>query len=470
MTLLTLLMTMTSVMVFSILAFVVIHHLNHNETLRNFDLASQSILNTYDRYLFEGYSLLATDLDRVQPELYLDEKLSSLEWSFEPTQTLSDPEGFMRSIKTAMTIGLVDDVLKAEPVHFSEEAQNKDPIQFSVFESALKRFELFHSEKIRVAGASSQIQTEISLADLTSPEPVSEEVTETVAPETIELAKRAVKVLNPSEDIEPEKADFETTIEDALLEQMPSRTHPSDRNHLSPQDSVWLMLYANRHFKNRIEDKRDSVYSDQSPKTYFEACETEYLLYGYASETLNAARAYAEIYLLRLAGNVVHVAACEQKRGVIEQLSAAVAAVFFVPPPVTSTALTVAWGALESRSDMKRLLNGASLPWVHSTDQEWKTDLLGAEVNPDVPELPQTSQGRLSKGLVANYQDHLNFLLFGKADTRHILRSMDLIILNQTLTGKPPLVFEKRSIQHRLSLAPSTGRMGIVWEDGYGLD
>lgn len=459
---LVMLMTLSLILVFSSLSFYLVKQLRHNEILRHIDLASQSTLNTYDRFLFERYSVLATDLDQAHPGVYLKDGLKGRAWQYEPLLYLSDPEVFLSSAASAVKVAMPEmlvAVFKNQFEHFRQtlDTARQTMVQFGNEESQLGRGDDSASE---VTDYFSGLNTDF----------VNEEVKRTVSPKTITDAIETIYVLKEAQvmDVDPAKKSFQKIIPGVLLNQLPSRSYEQNNRKLSFEESLSFSIYVNRHFRNRTEDHRSPIYGNSKPETYFDACEYEYLLYGYDAEVVNASRAYAEIYLIRLAGNVVHVATCAQKRLLIDQLAGAVSLVFYIPPPVTTIGLTLAWGAMESKSDMDRLLKGASLPWIRQNDQDWKTGFSG-RLDPQPSENDfKNESDTFETG--ANYQMHLNFLLMSRADMGHVLRGMDLIVINQSLDSETPLNLEKRSVRHLFKVDAGGGLPEIIWEDGYGME
>jgi hypothetical protein len=118
----------------------------------------------------------------------------------------------------------------------------------------------------------------------------------------------------------------------------------------------------------------------------------------------------------------------------------------------------------ESRSDLKRLLNGEALPWLHFTDETWRTRFgdggNGAAAAPD-------AAMKHDDLTAADYGDHLIALLAAKASTSHVLRVMDLISIGD---GKDGVDLGQRATRFVISVEAADGLPGVIWEDGYGLD
>lgn len=459
-TLFSLFMTVTLILVFASLATFGARHTKHAETLRTLSFASQSLLHTYDRSLLERYSLPAVDLSAANPEAYLEKPLNGRRWSYEPSELLSEPDVFIRAMRTAVVMGVSDSVLKSIAHNFSERSQHRESA-LSVLE-ALKSVGAMPSLAIEahVPGTESESEAE---ADAEA------EAEKDLPQATLTLALQAVSLIREIE-AQPETS-WENVdgreIDTDRIKMLPSRRFKDAAAPLLPDERLFLTVYATRHFKNRVSDDRAPVYGQKPEKTFFESAEMEYILYGHASELMNTSRAYGDLFLIRLAGNVVHILSCEDKQRVIGPMADAVLAVFGVPPQVTSAGLTLAWGTLESRSDMARLLEGECLPWRHTSDETWRTGVVG---NPGLEKtFAHSSNAGISLAEGGNYGEHLALLLMMKAQPAQVLRIMDLIELNLGGAGSP-LDLSLRGVGHRIRVEAGMMLPEVLLEDGYGLD
>jgi len=477
-TLFALLMTMTLVTVFAAMVSYGSKQMRHAEMLRTLELAGQSILHTYDRRLLETYSLLAVDLEFLHPAAYLTTssgpnlrwKQPGRVWSFEPSRTLDQPKYFLEAVHQAVAAGVADEVLK----QFSEKLD-------AAPESSAEHEALFES------GA--RFDAHISDAEDGGSVDTDGKVTEKANEATMEeqaLADQAVKWIrsvgkknahgenqvpqDPGEDQDqdqdpdPDKdQNQDRTLEPKMKSSLISRTYKGPRTGLSPEDRISFLFYATHHFRNYVADYRSPFYKS-SPESAFFKSELEYILFGHDNEAINKARAFADIYLMRLAGNVAHVWSCGEKQNIITTVAGAVNAVAGVPVPITSLAVSLTWGIAESRSDLKRLLNGESLPWVHISDEAWRTRF-GADGDEAAPEGEETMTGA---GLtMANYGDHLAALLAAKANTTNVLHVMDLIAIGDGAHG---IDLSQRATWFAIRVEASGGLPEVVWEDGYGSD
>lgn len=465
-TLFALMMTMTILGLFGALVTYGMNQMKHADTLRTLEMTGQSILHTYDRRLLESYSLLAVDLEAVDPQVYMNAssrlgfwwKGQSRSWHFEPHQTLYEPEAFLKAVNRSVAAGAAEETL-------------------SGFTSWMKKSPGLSGGQEPAAEATKE--------DQTFEKALSGESSGTVSEEEKELAVEAVRWIREMGRFEDqvgregdesgEEAGEESGSEltAAQKSQLPSQLYEGAGPPLEGRERLVFVYYVDNHFRDRAADNRTPFYKHSPAETFFNA-EREYLLYGHGAEVLNEARAYADVFLLRLAGNTAHVAGCPKKQEWIALVSGAVNAVFGVPAVITSSALVVTWAVAESRSDLQRLLAGEELPWVHGTDAQWQTqfgsgrgDTAAAEKGGRSPEINlNASEGFLD----ADYGDHLSALLWMKVGTAHVLRAMDLIALGSgedegALTG---IDLSQRATAFSIKVEALGSLPAVTWEDGYG--
>lgn len=478
-TLFVLLMTMTLTMLFAALVSFGTKQTRHAEMLRTLELTGQSILHTYDRRLLEAYSLLAVDLEFVEPSAYLSGpsgpnlswKRPGRRWTFEPRRSLDQPAYFIEAVRQAVAAGVADEVLNGFAGWLSEvpvlgksrEGLMEENTSGSIFEAHLSGTEEERSN------ADDSDESEVTKE--------SEELAEATQAERELAAKgiRWIRKIGKTEEAggiqDPQNQDQDQTqdqtqdktMESELQAKLVSRDYLGPRAALSPSDRVPFLFYVAHHFRHWVADSRAAFYITTPQPSFFKA-ELEYILYGYDDEAFSKARAFSEIYLMRLAGNVAHVSACSEKQEVIGAVAGAVNAVTGVPALITSSALALTWGMAESRSDLLRLLNGEVLPWVHVTDEAWRT-----RFGDGGDEAAAATRDALKQDdpTLADYGDHLIALLAAKATTSHVLRVMDLILIGD---GENGIDLSRRATRFAIHVEPDGGLPGVIWEDGYGLD
>lgn len=470
-TLFVLLMTMTLIMLFAALVSFGTKQTRHAEILRTLELTGQSILHTYDRRLLEAYSLLAVDLEFVEPSAYLSGssgpnlswKRPERTWDFEPRRSLDQPAYFLEAVRQAVAAGVADEVLNRFAGGISavpelgkgdEESVEKNA-SGAVFEAHLSGTV---EERPETVNGEREEETE-ETSDLT--EATQEE--RELAAKGIQWIRKIGKTEEVGGPQDPQDQSQDKTLESEIQAKLISRAYLGPRAALSPSDRVPFLFYVARHFRHWVADSRAAFYIATPQPSFFKA-ELEYILYGYDEEAFNKARALSEVYLMRLAGNVAHVSACREKQEVIGAVAGAVNAVTGVPAPITSSALALTWGMVESRSDLKRLLDGEALPWVHFTDETWRT-----RFGDGGDEAAAAAHDPLRRDdlTMADYGDHLIALLAARATTSHVLRVMDLISIGD---GEEGIDLSHRATRFAIRVEPDGGLPGVIWEDGYGLD
>ena len=482
-TLFTLMMTMTLLGLFGALVTYGMNQMRHAETLRTLELTGQSILHTYDRRLLESYSLLAVDLGVVAPSAYMDTaaplgpwwKGKSREWTFEPRQTLDEPAAFLLAVERSVAVGAAEETL----ARFTSWMEASPQINTGDEGTG-------STERKQVLGQA-----------------LSEDSASLVSQSDKDLAVKAIRWIREMGKPEgQEGGNADDSVEAAGLElssaqkaMLPSRLYVGSKASLEAKARLAFVYYAARHFRNRVTDGRAPFYKHAPGDTFFKS-EQEYLLYGHGAEAFNEARAYADVFLLRLAGNTAHVAGCQEKQQWIATVSGAIHAVFGVPAVIASPALVLTWATAETRSDLRRLLAGEALPWIHGTEAQWRTrfgsevgaapvgvgDGRGAEAQAGSKDGTEAS-GRIG---YADYGDHLSALLWMRAGTLNVLRAMDLIVLGSGEDGEDEagdegnegdgangkslvgIDLSQRATGFSIKVEASGRLPEVTWEDGYG--
>lgn len=447
--------------------------------LRTLELAGQSILHTYDRRLLEAYSLLAVDLDFAEPSAYLTGSLGpnlswkrpGRTWIFEPSRRLNQPVHFMEAVRQAVAAGVADEVLNGFVGRFEAvpelvesgkaSAENND--SSTVFEARLSRAEEGGGENAsgEEAGEATEVR-DVAAVTTADRELASKAINwiRQVGRSEEDAGAQESRNQDQNQDQDRERV---RTLAPEVKAKLASRTYNGPKAALSSLDRGSFLFYVAHHFRNWVADRRATFYNTSPQPPFFKA-ELEYILYGYDDEAFNRTRAFSEVYLMRLAGNLAHVSVCREKQDIIGAVAVAVQAVAGVPSPITSSALILTWGIAESRSDLKRLLNGEALPWVHVSDEVWRTrfgdDGDGAADDPG----DALKRADLAE---ADYGDHLIALLSAKANTSHVLRAMDLISIGD---GEEGVDLSRRATWFAIRVEAADGLPGVIWEDGYGLD
>ena len=241
-----------------------------------------------------------------------------------------------------------------------------------------------------------------------------------------------------------------------IIEKLPSR-----QLDLSSSEGVWDVLRWD--FGQGGEFIQSSLDTDLYALHYFGSykderegwflCELEYLLQGQLSDEKNFEKTKRDLFFLRTALNLAAIYRDEAMQQWIGAMAAAMAP---VPYPVAFGVIAASVSALEAGSDVKRLLQGESIPPLKSPGQ-WKT----AENMTDHGEESVSDTGEMS------YKDHLHVLLLLRPQRTKLIRMMDLVQLNLSRSIDPEFSLEEccAGFQWNISarMKDVAGREGI-WE------
>lgn len=199
------------------------------------------------------------------------------------------------------------------------------------------------------------------------------------------------------------------------------------------RDNIYINEYIMGMFKNHVpvvkKDGNNGTFtflngiSRDSKDTFFE-CEVEYILHGNSSEITNRALTGAQILLLRLGANTLHVYTDAKKR----QLSAATATAVAgwwtggAGIPVISNLIMCAWGMGEALIDLEMLMSGEAVP-IYKSPGDWKLDI----------GLPKATGPKTDAKLYFSYHDYLRLFLLAMDEEEKLGRTEDLIEINTGL-------------------------------------
>lgn len=202
------------------------------------------------------------------------------------------------------------------------------------------------------------------------------------------------------------------------------------------RDNVYLNEYIMGMFKNQVLSVKqagnggDFTFlngtAGDGKETFFE-CEVEYILHGDSSEITNKVLTNAQILLLRLGANTLHVYADAKKRELSVVTATAVAGWWTggAGIPVISNLIMCAWGMGEAVLDLKALTAGEPVP-IYKSSGDWKLDI----------GLPGAGGPKTDVRLYFSYQDYLRLFLLAMNEEEKLGRMEDLIEINTGL-GKP---------------------------------
>ena len=151
------------------------------------------------------------------------------------------------------------------------------------------------------------------------------------------------------------------------------------------RNNIYINEYIMGMFKNQVSSAGKDNNSEPGTflngisindrKTFF-GSEVEYILHGNSSEITNKAMTDAQILLIRIGANTLHVYTDAKKRQLSTATAAAVAGWWTggAGIPVISNLIMCAWGIGESVIDLKDLTAGKSVP-VYKSPGDWKLDI-----------------------------------------------------------------------------------------------
>jgi hypothetical protein len=180
-------------------------------------------------------------------------------------------------------------------------------------------------------------------------------------------------------------------------------------------------ITVDEYILNIFGHANDGVYSDER----FFANEAEYIISGKDSDSSNYSAVKVTLIALRTLMNNISLLADNEKRTIIQELSAPFAAAGGIGEAIAFVAITELWVAAETRNDIMLLEDGGKVA-LYKTKQQWATDNIEAIVDgfvSDKPEYPADKSG-------LSYRDYLRGLLYLTDHKAKLLRVMDLIQIN----------------------------------------
>lgn len=199
------------------------------------------------------------------------------------------------------------------------------------------------------------------------------------------------------------------------------------------RDNIFINEYIMGMFKNHVpsvnKDENENTFtflngiSRDKKETFFE-CEVEYILHGDSSEITNRALTSAQILLLRLGANTLHVYTDAKKRKLSVTTATAVAGWWTggAGIPIISNLIMCAWGMGESVIDLKMLTSGEAIP-IYKSPGDWKLDI----------GLPKSSGPKTDAKLYFSYHDYLRLFLLVMNEDAKLGRMEDLMEINTRL-------------------------------------
>ncbi len=184
-------------------------------------------------------------------------------------------------------------------------------------------------------------------------------------------------------------------------------------------DDRLITEYADRYFRNKVEDK--------NIKDTFFKNETEYILYGNMSDKANSDSAYWAIFAARQFSNTAYLYTDSASRNATLAIAEGIAAGIQPLVLLVQAVIIEAWSAVESYNDMQNLYHGRGVPMV-KTGETWMTDLdsvlSGSFSMVDDKYLPIPGKH------IETYGKYLDMLLMTVSKNTKLYRIMDLIQIN----------------------------------------
>ena len=177
-------------------------------------------------------------------------------------------------------------------------------------------------------------------------------------------------------------------------------------------DKIYFIAYVFEKFTYFSQDETDNSLDYQ----------IEYLIGGKGSDYENLSIVAKQLLLLRESINLAYLFTDEEKMSLIEEISAALAALVMCPEiePIISILFVGLWSYAESVMDVKLLLAGEKVP-LFKSKESWNTDLdSGFDVTFSSNESAKTEDGM-------DYKQYIELLLLFSNNEKITYRSMDLI-------------------------------------------
>ena len=199
------------------------------------------------------------------------------------------------------------------------------------------------------------------------------------------------------------------------------------------RDNIYINEYIMGMFKNHVpsvtQNENAGAFTflngvTRDVKETFYECEVEYVLHGDSSEITNRALTNAQILLVRLGANTLHVYTDAKKRKLSVVTASAVAGWWTggAGIPIISNLIMCAWGMGEAIIDLKDLNAGKSVP-IYKSPGDWKLDI----------GLPKADGPKTDAKLYFSYHDYLRLFLLTMDEDEKLGRVEDLIEINTGL-------------------------------------
>ena len=173
-------------------------------------------------------------------------------------------------------------------------------------------------------------------------------------------------------------------------------------------------LYLAKYFYDASEESEDLALD----------YELEYMIAGKGSDAANMKAVIRRLLVIREAANLAYLETCTEKRETVSAVAAMLCTAVLAPEltSVVEQGILAAWAYAESLSDLRILLEGGNVSMA-KTEEQWHTDLTNLSGT-----VTATDGKTQTKGL--DYSDYLQLLLWTVSEDTLAERAMDLIEKN----------------------------------------
>ncbi len=190
--------------------------------------------------------------------------------------------------------------------------------------------------------------------------------------------------------------------------------------------------------------------------------ETEYILYGASSDSLNQKLARNSLYALRFSLNLYSILT---EPGLLSSVSGAAALFPLLPRTVTAAALTLIWTGIETKHDIDLLFEGSVVPLLKNSG-DFATSLTSFIDKGRITSAPA------AVGRYGSYRDYLRLLLLLLPEQEKAVRLMDVMEMNVSIADGASFAFRDYSYGFDLKAGFTRKRyldgiMGLVYGPAY---
>ncbi len=186
-------------------------------------------------------------------------------------------------------------------------------------------------------------------------------------------------------------------------------------------DNLLFNEYLLEHFSNALNNKGNRALD----------YEIEYFLYGKESDVKNLRAVADNLLLIREGANYLHILSDSEKQSEAEGLAAVISTLLLSPEATDAVAqlIMAVWAFGESMLDVKDLFEGKRVPII-KTKKTFKLQLS------NITDVFSQNYEECKDPSALDYKDYLRILLLINNQKNNVLRSMDLIEANLSLSDE----------------------------------